>query len=151
MRFANLSGRAAVVLDGDRIADLDKASEGRFGPSPSACHGAWEALKAWVAANEVALNDAAVPLRPGELGPPSPVPRQVFAIGLNYAAHAAESGLARPELPTTFTKFPTCLTGPNAVVDLPSDSVDWELELVVVIGLTAHRVAAGGAWPYPAI
>lgn len=146
MRFANSSGRAAVVLGGDRIADLDKASEGRFGPSPTSCYDAWEALRAWVAANEAALGDAAVPLRPEDLGPPSPAPRQVFAVGLNYAAHAAESGLATPEFPTTFTKFPTCLTGPYAEVTLPSDSVDWEVELVVVIGRPAHRVDEADGW-----
>ena len=74
------------------------------------------------------------------LGPPSPRPRQVFAIGLNYAAHAAESGQPVPEHPTIFTKFPTCITGPHAVVALPSGSVDYEIELVAVIGRRAERV-----------
>jgi 2-keto-4-pentenoate hydratase/2-oxohepta-3-ene-1,7-dioic acid hydratase in catechol pathway len=146
MRFANLSGRAVIVVDDGRVADLAKASDGSFGPSPADCYRSWAEVVSWVAANGPALDDMAVPLRPGELGPPSPTPHQVFAIGLNYAAHAAESGLANPEHPTTFTKFPTCLAGPQATVDLPSDSVDWEVELVVVIGVEAHRVDEADAW-----
>ncbi len=70
------------------------------------------------------------PLSEPALLAPVPGPRQVFAIGLNYAAHAAEAGLDMPEFPPTFTKFPTCLTGPDATVVLPSDCVDWEVELV---------------------
>ena len=84
------------------------------------------------------------------LGPPSPRPRQVFAIGLNYAAHAAESGQPVPEHPTTFTKFPTCITGPHAVVGLPSGSVDYEIELVAVIGRRAEHANAATAWSHVA-
>ena len=79
-----------------------------------------------------------------------PSPRQVFAIGLNYAAHAAEAGLENPTFPPTFTKFPTCLTGPDATVELPSEFVDWEVELVVVIGRLAYEVAAGDGWRHVA-
>ena len=74
----------------------------------------------------------------------------MFAIGLNYAAHAAESGQPVPGFPTTFTKFPSCLTGAHATVDLPSDSVDYEVELVAVIGRRAHRIEPGTAWSYVA-
>ena len=62
---------------------------------------------------------------------------------MNYAAHAAEAGVEAPEFPPTFTKFPTCLTGPDATVVLPSEFVDWEVELVVVIGRRAYEVAVG--------
>ena len=79
-----------------------------------------------------------------------PRPRQVFAIGMNYAAHAAEAGVEIPQLPPTFTKFPTCLTGPDATVALPSEFVDWEVELVVVIGRRAYEVAAGDGWSHVA-
>ena len=81
---------------------------------------------------------------------PVPRPRQVFAIGLNYAAHAAEAGVESPTFPPTFTKFPTCLTGPDATVELPSEFVDWEVELVVVIGRLAHEVAEGNGWSHVA-
>jgi 2-keto-4-pentenoate hydratase/2-oxohepta-3-ene-1,7-dioic acid hydratase in catechol pathway len=74
----------------------------------------------------------------------------VFAIGMNYAAHAAEAGLEAPTFPPTFTKFPTCLTGPDATVELPSEFVDWEVELVVVMGRLAYEVATGSGWAYVA-
>ena len=74
----------------------------------------------------------------------------MFGIGLNYRDHAAESGLPLPDRPATFTKFPTCLTGPDAEVPLPSGAVDWEVELVVVIGVRAHRVSEGAAWQHVA-
>ena len=49
----------------------------------------------------------------GELGAPVPRPRQVFAIGLNYAEHAAEAGYPPDSMPVTFTKFPSCIVGPG--------------------------------------
>lgn len=146
MRFANVASRAAIVVDDQRMADLAEASGGRFGPDPSACFAQWSDMAAWVAANQTALAEAARPIPRQDLAAPSPAPTQVFAIGLNYAAHAAESGIPEPEFPTTFTKFQTCITGPEATVALPSDSVDWEIELVAVVGAHAHRVGEADAW-----
>jgi 2,4-diketo-3-deoxy-L-fuconate hydrolase len=80
------------------------------------------------------------------LGPPVPAPRQVFGIGLNYDDHAGESGLPRPAVPLTFTKFPTCIAGPTADIPLSGEAVDWEVEIVAVIGREARRVAAADAW-----
>lgn len=53
-------------------------------------------------------------------------------------------------MPATFTKFPSCLTGPRASVALPTDTVDWEVELVVVIGSAAHRVEEPDGWAHVA-
>ncbi|MCW2595897.1 MAG: hypothetical protein QOF92_848 [Pseudonocardiales bacterium] len=61
----------------------------------------------------------------------------MFAVALNYARHAAEAGYAKPTFPLVFTKFPSCLAGPRNDVTLPGDSVDWEVELVVVMGWPA--------------
>ena len=69
-----------------------------------------------------------------KLGCPVPTPRQVFAIGLNYRSHAEESGMALPTVPATFTKFPASLSGPFADIEIVGDTVDWEVELVAVIG-----------------
>jgi 2-keto-4-pentenoate hydratase/2-oxohepta-3-ene-1,7-dioic acid hydratase in catechol pathway len=74
------------------------------------------------------------PLDASALGAPSPRPRQVIGIGLNYADHAAESGLPLPTTPVVFTKFASSVTGPDADIHLPGETVDWESELVVVIG-----------------
>jgi 2,4-diketo-3-deoxy-L-fuconate hydrolase len=63
-----------------------------------------------------------------------PRPQKSFAVGLNYRAHAAEGGMEVPESPLVFTKFPSCIVGPTADVELRSDGCDYEGELLVVIG-----------------
>lgn len=80
------------------------------------------------------------------LGPPAPQPRQVFGIGLNYRDHAGESGMAEPSLPLTFTKFPSCIAGPSAEIPLSGPTVDWEVEIVAVIGQHVSHVAPEDAW-----
>ena len=74
----------------------------------------------------------------------------MFAIGLNYADHAAESGMEVPAIPAVFTKFPACLTGPFDPIVLSGPMVDWEVELVVVIGRTADRVDEAHGWDHVA-
>ena len=64
-------------------------------------------------------------------------------IGLNYADHAAESGMALPEEPVIFFKATSAITGPNDDVEIPRHSVktDWEVELGVVIGKAAKYIS----------
>ena len=75
-----------------------------------------------------------------------------IAIGLNYADHAAESGLPVPKEPVVFTKANSCVQGPNDPVMLPKGSVktDWEVELGVVIGTRARYVPQKSALDYVA-
>jgi 2-keto-4-pentenoate hydratase/2-oxohepta-3-ene-1,7-dioic acid hydratase in catechol pathway len=63
----------------------------------------------------------------------------VICIGMNYAAHAAESGSAPPEIPIMFLKTPNTVVGPNDSVEIPrgSTKTDWEVELGIVIGKRA--------------
>ncbi|WP_398496130.1 fumarylacetoacetate hydrolase family protein [Variovorax sp.] len=70
-----------------------------------------------------------------------------IAIGLNYADHAAESGLPVPKEPVVFMKATSCIQGPNDPVMLPKGSVksDWEVELGVVIGTRARYVSQKSA------
>jgi 2-keto-4-pentenoate hydratase/2-oxohepta-3-ene-1,7-dioic acid hydratase in catechol pathway len=70
------------------------------------------------------------------IGAPIARPPAVVCIGMNYAAHAAESGAAPPERPVIFYKHPNTVVGPNDDVLLPrgAEKVDWEVELGVVIG-----------------
>jgi 2-keto-4-pentenoate hydratase/2-oxohepta-3-ene-1,7-dioic acid hydratase in catechol pathway len=77
-------------------------------------------------------------------------PEKVICIGLNYADHAAESGQAIPEEPVVFNKFPTSLTGPGQPISLPSVSaeVDYEAELVVVIGREGKGISESEALDY---
>jgi len=75
-----------------------------------------------------------------------------IAIGLNYADHAAESGMPIPKEPVVFTKAVSCIQGPNDPVMLPKGSVkgDWEVELGVVIGTRARCVSQKDALNYVA-
>jgi 2-keto-4-pentenoate hydratase/2-oxohepta-3-ene-1,7-dioic acid hydratase in catechol pathway len=84
------------------------------------------------------------------LGAPVPRPRQVFGIGLNYAEHAGESGQPVPTVPLTFTKFPSCIVGPTADVPVTGPMVDWEVEVVAVIGSEVSHVAVADGWNYVA-
>lgn len=79
-----------------------------------------------------------------------PSPSKVFGIGLNYISHAAESKMELPPAPLTFTKFPSCLAGPTSDVELTGESVDWEVEIVVVIGRGGRRIKAADAWNHVA-
>lgn len=144
MRVGNLDGRM-VVIDGDGAIDVALASAGLFGPDAASCYEQWDDFVAWAS-----TSSGGTAFDPMLLQAPSPTPRQSFGIGLNYAAHAAESGLPKPEFPPTFTKFPSCIAGPYATVELPSDGIDWEVELVVVIGRAAHNVVEAGAWSHVA-
>jgi 2-keto-4-pentenoate hydratase/2-oxohepta-3-ene-1,7-dioic acid hydratase in catechol pathway len=75
----------------------------------------------------------------------------VFAIGLNYRSHAEESGMTVPGVPATFTKFPAALSGPFDDIEVTgAGTVDWEVELVAVVGARADRVAEADAWSHVA-
>ncbi len=75
-----------------------------------------------------------------------------IAIGLNYADHAAESGMELPKEPVVFTKQVNCISGPNDTVTLPPKSKkgDWEVELGVIIGTKAKNIKKADALKYVA-
>jgi 2,4-didehydro-3-deoxy-L-rhamnonate hydrolase len=145
MKLANLDDRAALVL-GDQIADVATASDGRFGADPMALYEEWDAFCEFAAT----VTKPTGPLVEAALRNPVPRPRQVFAIGLNYRSHAEESGATLPEVPAVFTKFPASLAGPFEDIPVAGPSVDWEVELVVIIGRNADRVPASDAWSHVA-
>lgn len=151
MRLANVAGRALLLTADDRGVDVERASGGEFGPGLARVYDAWSAFTAWADSVDASAHEA-VTFDRSQLGSPSPSPRQVVAIGLNYSEHAAESGFAVPDaLPPTFTKFVSAITGPDSVVKLPlKGNTDWEVELVVVIGQTAQNVAEADAWNHVA-
>src|SRR5437764_7766037 len=142
VRLANVKGRASVLLGG-RLVDVERASGGRFPADPMAAVQRWDAFVEW--ARGLREGDAGAPLDEVDLGPPVPRPAKVFAIGLNYREHAGEAGLELPKTPMVFTKFPSCLVGPRAAIVLSSAYVDWEFELVVVIGRGGDRIATDRA------
>ncbi|NDG40110.1 MAG: FAA hydrolase family protein [Betaproteobacteria bacterium] len=96
-----------------------------------------------------ALDPASLPLvaEPGRIAPPWSGMGKFICVGLNYADHAAESGMPVPAEPVLFTKHTSTVIGCNDPVVLPQGSVktDWEVELGVVIGRTARYVSEADA------
>jgi len=142
MKFANYDGRASMVIENE-VIDIERASGGAFGPDVQSAYDSFDDLVVAARSFDESLGE---PLDSAKLGSPVPRPRQVFAIGLNYFGHAEEAGLAIPEVPATFTKFPSSLSGPFDPIPCVGPTVDWEIELVVVIGRTARSVQAADAW-----
>lgn len=140
-RLANVAGRAALVDDHDRWYDL----EARGGPSdPMAALEQPELLAGLSAALDGA--GAGGEMGDADLRAPVPRPRNVFGVGLNYRTHAEESNMEPPATPLVFTKFPSCIGGPNDDVILATETGDWEVELVVVIGKGGKDIARTEVW-----
>ena len=92
------------------------------------------------------------PVADAVLRAPVPEPEKIICIGLNYADHAAESGAEIPPEPVVFNKFPTALRANGENIELPpqSNSVDYEAELVVVIGREGKNIPESDALDYVA-
>lgn len=146
MRLINLDGRLHLV-DDDRVSDVEQASNGAFSADPQQIYNRWDEFTTWVQTQPKPLSS--LPPK-AQVGAPVPSPRQIFAVGLNYLAHADESGFVRPDNPVIFTKFASSITGPESSVELPSESVDWEVELVVVLGRGGRNIASASAWSHVA-
>jgi 2-keto-4-pentenoate hydratase/2-oxohepta-3-ene-1,7-dioic acid hydratase in catechol pathway len=142
VRFGTVDGRL-VLVDGHRALDVATASAGALPSDAVTALERWDDLVTWAAA---ASWEGAESVAAERFGPPVPTPRQVFAIALNYAPHAAEAGFEPPPVPLVFTKFPSCIAGPVATVTLPEGHVDWEIEVVVVIGRGGYRIPREQAW-----
>ncbi len=145
MKLATCNGRATILL-ADGAADVATASDGRFGPDPMHVYEHWAAFTDFAPS----VTSATAPLDETSLMNPVPWPRQVFGIGLNYRSHAEESGMKIPDVPATFTKFPASLSGPWDEIEIVGESVDWEVELVAVIGTLADRVDEDRGWEHVA-
>ena len=146
-RLINVAGRAGLQ-SGDHWHDLATLSGDVALASPMtaiARFGDLHALQSTIADRtpDGAIADA-------DLQACVPSPSKVFAIGLNYRSHAAESSMELPPAPLTFTKFPSCLAGPHADIVLSGTTVDWEVELVVVIGTGGRDIAEADAWSHVA-
>jgi 2-keto-4-pentenoate hydratase/2-oxohepta-3-ene-1,7-dioic acid hydratase in catechol pathway len=123
--------RPAVLADDGTVHDASAIAPDDFGPRFLA-DGAIERLAEALAAGQLPALDVA-----GQrIGAPITRPGKVVCIGLNYADHAAESGMALPEEPVVFFKASNTVVGPGDDVLLPigGEKTDWEVELGVVIG-----------------
>jgi len=149
MRIANLNGRACL-LDGDQALDIATASSGKFGPDPTTIYDTWDGFLTWALPVRVAEHPETKAFDRADLLTPVPRPTQILAVGLNYAEHAQESKLKVPDNPLVFTKFASSLAGTDTVVSLSGDKIDWEAELVVVVGRTGRDIAVADGWDYVA-
>ncbi|GAB2899380.1 fumarylacetoacetate hydrolase family protein [Streptomyces mayteni] len=138
MRFVRLgepgAERPAVLDDTDQAHDLTPLTpdiDGRF----LAADGIAATRRALAAGELPAIDSEGL-----RLGPPVARPGAVLCVGMNYAAHAAESGSAPPEQPVLFFKTPNTVVGAFDAVLIPrgSEKTDWEVELAVVIGRRAR-------------
>lgn len=146
-RLVNVAGRAGLEHDGSWYDLAGLAGDDTLADPMTAVARAAELhdLQARCAGANPSgsITDAA-------LDAPVPTPRQVFGIGLNYRDHAGESGMELPPAPLTFTKFPSSIAGPTADVPLSGALVDWEVEIVAVIGRTASHLTVADAWNHVA-
>ena len=140
MRLVNVSSAAGAgaglgALVGDQVVDLREVA----GDVLSIVAGGADALEV---ARRAAKSAPRLALSEVTLAAPVPRPPKFLGIGLNYAAHIAESGLPRPEHQVWFNKQSTCVIGPGAPIVVPSVSsmVDYEGELGVVIGRRCRKV-----------
>lgn len=145
MKLARLGAPGAeqpVLIDGDTALDLSGITPD-IDPEFLSGNGL-AAVEEFHRAGRLRELPGAAGLRRG-----SPVsrPGAVICIGMNYAAHAAESGAEPPERPVVFFKSPSSLAGPDDDVVLPPGArkLDWEVELGVVIGRRAHLLDSPAA------
>ena len=137
MKFARLGPAGeelpVVVLEDEvrSLAGLTNDIDGAFWASDGPARAA-----AALVAGDLPLVEDADTLR---VGAPITQPGAIVCIGMNYAAHAAESGAEPPTVPVIFFKAPNTIAGPNDTVTIPRNSTktDWEVELGVVIGKRA--------------
>lgn len=147
-RLASIDGRSAFQFIDDRgeqqFVDVARVAGDESLSDPMV------AVARFTELHDLYATAASSPKSPGTPGVCVPNPSKVFGIGLNYTSHAAESNMELPPAPLTFTKFPTCLVGPTADVELSGNSVDWEVEIVAVIGRGGRHITAADAWSHVA-
>jgi 2-keto-4-pentenoate hydratase/2-oxohepta-3-ene-1,7-dioic acid hydratase in catechol pathway len=119
--------------------DFDEAFFGSDGP---------KRLAAWLANNQ----ESCPVVQNTRLGCPVQKPSKIVCVGLNYAKHAAESGMELPKEPVLFFKSTTAIVGPNDDVVIPKGSTktDWEVELAIVVGKKASYVSKEDAMDHVA-
>lgn len=132
--------RTGVLIEGDGVIDL-AASNAKIPTTMKGILGGLPQTLDLIC--EIVERGKGVAVGYRRLLAPVPNPGKVVCIGLNYRDHAEETGAAIPDEPVVFNKFPSTIIGPGDPILLPSvsQSVDYEAELVIVIGKRAKNVA----------
>lgn len=143
LQFGVVDGRAVLVHpQGDRVTDVERVSDGTLSSDPLDCFANWARLRRLA---ETCV-DAGTTVSPSDFDAPSPRARQIFGIGLNYRAHAVETGAPIPDSPLTFTKFSSSINAPFGDIPVTVPTCDWEVELVVVIGNGGRDIVKENGW-----
>ncbi len=139
--FEDDKGKRLGIVKGDKLIDLS-AYDPDF-PTDMIDYFSWGDTSGRKAKEADRNAEATIPLSAVTLHAPVENPRKIFCVGLNYADHVEETGRDKPENATWFTKPPTAIVGPGATVLKPavSDLIDYEAELVVVIGHRCRHIA----------
>jgi 2-keto-4-pentenoate hydratase/2-oxohepta-3-ene-1,7-dioic acid hydratase in catechol pathway len=154
MRLATIqtpSGPRAAVLRARAYVDLHATDSNLPTGVRQLLQAGPEALRAAEQAarkpNAVTVDEAKV-----KLLPPIPDPPKIVCLGLNYRDHAAETNAPIPRDPVLFSKYATALVGHGDAIVLPpvSKEVDYEAELVIVVGKRGRNIPAGAALEYVA-
>ena len=146
-KLANINGNSALV-NGDAYFDLAVISEGNVSSDPSKVINSLDAISKLYA--QIDQFNPSGSLKDVKMGPPITGSRNCFAVGLNYRNHAEESGMEIPPFPMIFTKHTSCINGPFDNIEMRSDIVDYEAELVVVIGKQGKNISNDEAWNHVA-
>jgi 2-keto-4-pentenoate hydratase/2-oxohepta-3-ene-1,7-dioic acid hydratase in catechol pathway len=149
VKLANLAGRPVIIRE-DRALDLADASKGVIAPDISALSD----LSLHEEFRNLAASADEADWRRFEATDLGRVSRPYKAIGvaLNYRDHAEESNLPIPDEPSVFAKFASSVIGPYESIVVPAwfDRVDFEAEVVIVIGRTGKNISAADAWSHVA-
>jgi 2-keto-4-pentenoate hydratase/2-oxohepta-3-ene-1,7-dioic acid hydratase in catechol pathway len=153
MRFVAFDHAGAArlgVVEGDNVIDLAEAAPDLPQELGALIRGGAASLAAAGKAAKAAKATARRPLRGLRFLPPIAHPGKIICLGLNYVDHAAEGGHARPTYPSFFLRCDTSLAAHGEAVPRPraSAQVDYEAELVAVVGRTARHVAKSDALSY---
>jgi len=144
--FSSDTGPRIAAVVGEKYVDLNQADAAIPADPIEFLAGGSEVLAKAQAAAESGAGES----RPANVLAPIPNPGKIICIGLNYADHAAESGAEIPSEPVTFCKFGTAVAADREAVLLPklSEKVDYEAELVVVIGKQGRHIPQTEAMSY---
>ena len=150
-RFGSVGGRAVLVADSlAGFVDIEKFSSGKLPSDPMACIERWPEVCSLAQSLASAKATELTPLDFNKLDCPVPRPRQIFAVGVNYKAHAAEMNHGLPKEPLVFTKFPSSLNRPHGQIKLVGEKCDFEAELVAVIAKGGRNISVTDAWSHVA-
>ena len=146
-KLANIDGKSALIHS-DSYYDINTISKGKITSDPSKILNSLDDLHEL--SSKIDNFEPSGLIENSLLGPPVTDSRNCFAVGLNYRAHAEESSMEIPPFPMVFTKHTSCIVGPFDNIEMKSDIVDYEAELVLVIGREGKNISKETAWDHVA-